>query len=182
MHQAAVEDVTDSGRISKWPGATGIYSAAAPQPSTSSERPPRTWPAEPDMPDTLPASELPSTSKCGGSGGNGTPPKRLPPRNTLRCSITSAARVRLPVGLLQHGASCKRDPPQQATLCALDSTRKTGADLVARPCRKKEQTLAPLRPSWQDHEQGDRQSSRRHVGTLSWETGCRPSPLQSVRC
>ena len=60
------------------------------------------------MPDTLPASELPSTSRCGGSGdGNGPLPKRLKPvcggapRSTPRCSITSAVRVRLPAGLLQ---------------------------------------------------------------------------------
>ncbi len=63
-----------------------------------------TWPAPPDMPETLPASELPSTSRC---GGEGPLPKRLKPvggapRSTPRCSITSAVRVRLPAGLLQH--------------------------------------------------------------------------------
>ena len=63
-----------------------------------------TWPAPPDMPDTLPASELPSTSRC---GGERPLTKRLnpgggAPRSTARCSISSAVRVRLPAGLLLH--------------------------------------------------------------------------------
>ena len=64
----------------------------------------------PDTPDTLPASELPSTSRCGGNGSGNEPAPQRPkpaggaPRSIPRCSITSALRVKLPAGLQHHRA------------------------------------------------------------------------------